>query len=79
MRTPITIPDFRLGDEPLRLGEWAVEVGDEIDAGETVAELICPGLSLELVAPVAGVVAELCQAPGHPTHTGEIVGWIKTG
>jgi len=77
-RVAITVADLRLGNEPLRMGEWGVEPGDSVDAGEVLAELICPGLSLELPAPATGIVVELCRAPEQTVHVGDIVGWIET-
>jgi 2-oxoglutarate dehydrogenase E2 component (dihydrolipoamide succinyltransferase) len=77
MRVPIVVPDLDLGDEPLRLGEWAVDVGDEIEAGEGLAEIIGPGLALELPAPASGIIAELLRQPEQTVQTGEVLGWIE--
>lgn len=78
MRIPIAIPADAPRDEPLRLGEWAVEVGDTVEAGDVLAELICPGLALELVAPAAGVVAELIRQPEQSVSAGEVLGWMES-
>ena len=78
MRIPITIPDSLAGEQPLRLGEWSVDVGDSVDAGECLAELICPGLAIDLPAPANGVVAELIRQPEQSVTAGEILGWLET-
>ena len=78
MRVAITVPDFPLADEPLRLGEWSVEIGDEVDAGESLAELICPGLAVDLSSPAAGIIAELARLSEQPVSPGEILGWLET-
>lgn len=77
MRVPITVPDVDLDGEPLRLGEWAVEVGEEVIEGESLAEIIGPGLSLDLPSPASGFVAELLRQPEQPVAAGEVLGWIE--
>lgn len=46
----------------IRLGVWLVEPGDEVHEGTVLAELIAPGLLLELCSPCEGKVRELRQA-----------------
>jgi len=79
MRVPIVVPDFQLGAEPVRLGEWSVEVGDEVNEGECLAELICPGLAVDLLSPTTGIIAELLRQPEQLVATGEILGWLEVG
>lgn len=78
MRIPITVPDFQLGEEPLRLGEWSVEIGDAVDEGECLAELICPGLAVDLLSPTTGTIADLLRQPEQPVTTGDVLGWVET-
>ena len=47
----------------IRLGVWLVEPGDEVHEGTVLAELIAPGLLLELRSPCEGKVRELREAP----------------
>lgn len=77
MRIPITIPADAPPAEPLRLGEWTVEVGDSVEAGDVLVELICPGLALELTAPAAVVVTELSKSPETSVSPGDVIGWIE--
>lgn len=78
MRVPITVPDFKNGEEPLRLGEWSVDVGDSVASGECLAELILPGLTVELKSPTSGRIAELIRQPEQEVSAGEILGSIET-
>lgn len=48
--------------EKVRLGVWLVEPGDEVHEGTVLAELIAPGLLLELRSPCEGKVQQLRQA-----------------
>jgi pyruvate/2-oxoglutarate dehydrogenase complex dihydrolipoamide acyltransferase (E2) component len=77
MRIPINVPDFDLASEPQRLGEWAVEVGDEVVAGECLTEIICPGLALDVTAPASGMIVELVLQPEHAVATGDLLGWME--
>ncbi len=79
MRVPIVVPDFQLGAEPVRLGEWSVEIGDAVDEGECVAELICPGIVVDLPVPATGVITEMLRQPEHLVRPGEVLGWVETG
>lgn len=59
--------DFGIGAGLARLGVWLVEPGDDVQEGAVLAEVITPGLLLELQSPVTGKVTALRQT------TGEIV------
>ena len=78
MRIPITVPDLDLTGDPLRLGEWAVDVGDEVIEGECLTEIICPGLAVELPAPSSGIITELVRQPEQSVATGDVLGWMET-
>lgn len=76
-RVPICIPSEGWGGAAVQLPLWLVEIGDEVDAGDPLAELLLPGVIGDLVAPVTGRIVEL-QAPSERWWTaGEIVGWIE--
>jgi pyruvate/2-oxoglutarate dehydrogenase complex dihydrolipoamide acyltransferase (E2) component len=76
MRQPIRIPSD-WGDTPVQLQLWLVEIGDDVEAGDNLAELSIPGLVGDLTAPVSGRVAELQAPSDHAWSAGEIVGWIE--
>lgn len=76
-RTPIRIPDAGWGLSPVQLQLWLVEIGDDVDAGDALAELSIPGVVGDLVAPVSGRVAELQAISERRWNAGEIVGWIE--
>jgi 2-oxoisovalerate dehydrogenase E2 component (dihydrolipoyl transacylase) len=77
-RVPIHIPAEGWGGAPVQLQLWLVEIGDEVDADDPLAELLIPGVIGDLVAPATGRIVEL-QAPSERLWTaGEVVGWIET-
>jgi pyruvate/2-oxoglutarate dehydrogenase complex dihydrolipoamide acyltransferase (E2) component len=79
MRVPLIVPEFDVGEELVRLGEWAVTPGDSVFAGECLTEFILPGLAVDLLAPASGQLIERTRQPEQRVYPGEVVGWIETG
>lgn len=77
MRIPIHAPAAP-PNEPLRLGEWSVEVGDFVDVGDALAELISAGFTIDLIAPAAGTLQDVLRQPEQPVVSGDILGWIES-
>ena len=78
MRIPIIVPEDLDTNEPFRLGEWSVEIGDPVDQGDCLAELICPGLTIDLLSPASGSIRELLRQPEHRVAPGDVLGWIES-
>jgi 2-oxoglutarate dehydrogenase E2 component (dihydrolipoamide succinyltransferase) len=57
---------------------WHKQEGDAVEMDETVAELESDKATLELPAPVAGVMGKLLKAPGETAQVGEVIGYIET-
>jgi pyruvate/2-oxoglutarate dehydrogenase complex dihydrolipoamide acyltransferase (E2) component len=77
-RVPITIPADGWGGAPVQLQLWLVEIGDDVDTGDTLAELSIPGVIGDLAAPVTGRVIELQATSDRWWNAGDVVGWIET-
>src|SRR5207244_10488980 len=56
MRVTIRLPE--LGTPEARFSGWFVRVGDEVREGERLAEVLIPGVAVDVLAPAAGVLAE---------------------
>lgn len=56
--------DIGIESGRVRIGVWLVEPGDSVNQESVLAELIAPGLLLELRSPVAGTVQALRQTAG---------------
>ncbi|GIX16753.1 MAG: dihydrolipoyllysine-residue succinyltransferase component of 2-oxoglutarate dehydrogenase complex [Rhodothalassiaceae bacterium] len=61
------------------LASWLKKQGEEVEEGETVAELETDKAALELPAPVAGVLAEVLVEEGATVHPGDVIGRIAKG
>jgi pyruvate/2-oxoglutarate dehydrogenase complex dihydrolipoamide acyltransferase (E2) component len=77
-RVPLCIPTHGWGTAIVQLPLWLVEIGDEVDRGDPLAELSIPGVVGDLIAPVSGRVVELQAASERGWAAGEVVGWIET-
>lgn len=74
-RVPITLPD--LGAPGAVLSLWYVRPGDRVFEGDRVAEVLLPGLTFDVPAPVTGVLAERFALPTDPVTTGQVLGWVE--
>jgi pyruvate/2-oxoglutarate dehydrogenase complex dihydrolipoamide acyltransferase (E2) component len=77
MRIPITVPDLRCGNEPIRVSGWLIEEGDFVFAGDLVVELLIPGLTIDVVANAAGRLVEIIKPIDSATYVGDLIGWLE--
>ena len=66
----IAMPDLGFEAGEGELSVWLKSVGDEIQAGEPIAEFESDKVTLEVEAPVAGVLLELLIQPGQSASAG---------
>ena len=66
----IAMPDLGFEAGEGELSVWLISVGDEIQAGEPIAEFESDKVTLEVEAPVAGVLLELLIQPGQSASAG---------
>ncbi len=72
---PITVPE--LGSDRITFSLWHVAVGEHVTDGDRLAELLIPGATFDVPAPVTGVVAERLAQPGDSIRTGQTLGTIQ--
>jgi len=58
---------------------WLKQVGDAVVADEPVAELETDKITVQLLSPVAGVLAAQLAAAGATVKVGEVVGMVQPG
>src|SRR5215213_10196549 len=59
--------------------EWAKQVGDAIEADETIVEISTDKVDAEVPAPASGTVAEILAQPGDTVTVGQVIGRMKSG
>ena len=76
MRVPVVVPDLRIGTEPLVIGAWLVDEGDEVIVGDQVVEVFIPGVSLDILAVSSGRLVQIMKPVDSSISVGEIIGWL---
>jgi len=74
-RVPIVLPELGTAEAVFSL--WHVAVGERVSIGERLAEVLIPGVAVELQAEVAGVLNEAPARPGEKLSPNTILGTIE--
>jgi pyruvate/2-oxoglutarate dehydrogenase complex dihydrolipoamide acyltransferase (E2) component len=72
-RRAVVMPSVEVGMQEGRVIEFLVDVGAPIAAGQPLFVVEADKVTLEIEAPVAGRVAELCAEPGTEVGVGSPV------
>jgi 2-oxoglutarate dehydrogenase E1 component len=59
--------------------EWAKQVGDSIEADETIVEISTDKVDAEVPAPASGTVTEILAQPGETVTVGQVIGRMTGG
>jgi pyruvate/2-oxoglutarate dehydrogenase complex dihydrolipoamide acyltransferase (E2) component len=73
----IPLPDLGTGTAPVRVSAWFVEVGDEVEVGEPILEVVIPGVTSDVCSPVTGRISRILKDIDSLVSPGEIVAWIE--
>jgi 2-oxoglutarate dehydrogenase E2 component (dihydrolipoamide succinyltransferase) len=73
---PVPLPDLGTAGQPVRVSAWFVEVGDPVEAGEPILEVVTPGITCDVCAPAAGRVDRIIKDLDAPVLPGEVVAWV---
>jgi pyruvate dehydrogenase E2 component (dihydrolipoamide acetyltransferase) len=80
MTVRIEMPQLSAEGESAALASWLVKAGDEVEAGEVIAELETDKSTLELEAPASGTLAEIVVAAGtEDIAPGTLLALIEAG
>ncbi|HLV11835.1 MAG TPA: biotin/lipoyl-containing protein, partial [Trueperaceae bacterium] len=76
MATDVKVPAAGESISEVVIGAWLKSVGDAVAADEPVVELETDKATLELPAPVAGVLTEQLFAEGDTVAVGDVIARI---
>lgn len=79
MSTEIKVPPLGESISEATVAKWVKKVGDYVNADEMVAELETDKVTLEVNAPVAGIIESLKVSEGGTVEVGAVLGTIKAG
>ncbi len=72
---PITLPN--LGADRASFSHWYVGPGDPVFEGDRVAEVLIPGATFDVAAPVDGILVERLVLPNDRLAPGQVLGLIR--
>ena len=76
-RIPIVVPDFaRSADKPITLSHWTKKVGQRVEDGMRIVDVMCDKADFEVPAPATGVLVEAVIAFDREVTVGQVIGWI---
>ena len=76
MRSPIIVPELQIGTEPLRITGWLADVGDLVTSGESIAEILIPGITFDIPARSSGRLVQIDKGVDTSIVVGDVIGWI---
>ncbi|MGE5192060.1 MAG: lipoyl domain-containing protein [Deltaproteobacteria bacterium] len=74
---PVPLPDLGTAGEPVRVSAWFVEVGDLVEAGEPILEVVTPGITCDVCSPAAGRICRVVKDLDAGVLPGETVAWVE--
>ncbi len=74
---PVPLPDLGTNGEPVRVSAWFVEVGELVETGEPLLEVLTPGVTCDVCSPTTGRISRLVQDLDASVMPGEVVAWIE--
>jgi pyruvate/2-oxoglutarate dehydrogenase complex dihydrolipoamide acyltransferase (E2) component len=75
---PITAPDLDLPHAAVVVSAWLIPQGAAVVAGDRVVELLAGDVTVDVSAPVSGVLIKRRIDEDEPARSGEVLGWIAT-
>ncbi|MBI2824116.1 MAG: biotin attachment protein [Planctomycetia bacterium] len=77
MRHNLVLPDLGLGELPVTVSLWLVEVGAEVAEGDRLVELAAESVTVDLPAPTSGVLVETLAVEDEEVQVGQVLGVIE--
>ena len=77
MKAPVLLPDLGSADEPVRISCWLVDLGESVDEGDRLIEVLVQGVTFDVPAPVTGTLTRIEKSLDAQVQVGETLGWIE--
>ena len=77
--TDIVLPTDQSEGTSNTVGKWYKAVGDPVSQNEPLLEITTDKVTVEIAAPVSGVLAEILKPEGEAVEPGDVVGRIGAG
>jgi 2-oxoglutarate dehydrogenase E2 component (dihydrolipoamide succinyltransferase) len=77
-RHDIRLPDLGLHNCQVVASMWLVEVGREVTQGDRLLEVLADCVTVDLPAPLSGILVETLVAEDEPLCVGQVLGVIQS-
>ena len=75
-RVPVRMPKMSMTMTEGELSSWALTVGDQVQAGDVICEVLTDKVDMEVESPATGTLVEITVQSG-TVPVGEPIGWIE--
>ncbi|HEX7447150.1 MAG TPA: lipoyl domain-containing protein [Pirellulales bacterium] len=74
----LTLPELGVGDRPVVVSVWLVEVGGEVTEGDRLLEVLAGEVTIDLPSPASGVLIETLVEEEEPLIVGQPLALIES-
>ncbi len=79
MASDLKVPSVGESITEVHIGRWIKKEGDYAERDEAVVEIESEKATVEIVAPISGVISEILRKGGEVANIGEVIGRMKEG
>ena len=62
----------------VRVSAWLVDLGDSVETGERIVEVLVRGMTFDVAAPASGILSGILKPLDAVVTTGDTLGWIES-
>lgn len=73
----VVVPDLGMPAVVITLSVWLVPQGARVKSGERIVELLAGDATVDLAAPVGGILSDRRVAEDEPVESGQVVAYIR--
>jgi len=77
MSVELKVPEVGESISEVQIGSWLKEEGEHVEKDENLVEIETDKATVELPAPVAGVIAKVLKHNGDTAAVGEVIGYLE--
>ncbi len=77
MSIELKIPNVGESIQEVQIGQWLKQEGDRVEHDETIVELETDKASMELPAPIDGVISKIVKHDGDSVAVGDVIAYLE--
>ncbi|GAB4143907.1 MAG: hypothetical protein Tsb009_15340 [Planctomycetaceae bacterium] len=74
----IRTPEIGAGSQTIRVSSWLVDVGEMVNFGDRIVELLVKGMTFDVSSPETGLLMRIDRSLDAVVQPGDILGWLET-